>query len=193
MIDNFRKEVEQKLDIDEIIKEDFIASNYESLQDSTTLTALSFYTVISTAGYSFKHHFIVTNKRVFIGNTNPNLQVIEYHVYNLEEIADIKIDEVEYKSDNRSVMKLIYIAGMGMALGCLYKMLDIAITKFELVDSPLASIMICLAIPSVIVYFAYKSISKIKPKLVATIKFKDKKEVNIMLKKRDQVNCLKAI
>lgn len=191
MIDDFKKEVEKKLDIDETIKENFTAGNYEMLKESTTLTALSSSTLISTADYSFNYYFIVTNKRIFIGNTNPYCKVISYNVYNLTDVTNITTDKVKHKRN--SLMNLYYILGIVPTFCISFLILQLCITKSEIIDNYLLIGVISALIPSIIIYSCYRLISSIsKPNLFANIKFKDNKELNILLKKKEYLDCLRT-
>lgn len=194
MIEDFRKEVENKLENGEKIKEDFIANNYEMLKECVTFTALSSSTLIETSDYSFGYHIIITNKRIFIGNLTPYYKIISYNVYDLKDIEDVTTDSVQCKIKTRPIMKLYYFLGISPSVICFYILNKILIEKWSLIENTIISNIVSLFIPVIVVYICYKLINNMtKLKLFANLKLKNGKEINCLLKKKENLEVLKSI
>lgn len=65
-------------------------------------------------------------------------------------------------------------------------------TKWGAIDNYVLIGVISILIPSIIIYGCYRLISGItKPNLFASLKFKDDKELNFLLKKKEHLDCFK--
>lgn len=195
MFKDFNDEIKAKLENDEIIKEDFMVSNYEMLKDSITLTAFAPNALMSTNDYSFNYHIIITNKRIFIGKANSYFKVISYDTYNLTDIENITTDYVKYKKKSKkfTTLNLYYLCGILPVTAVSYIMNRLIIAKYQLINNNILSIFLSICIPLAIIYACYRLLGNIsKVKFFANLKFKDGKEISFLTPKLECLNFFKA-
>lgn len=178
MIENFSSEVNSKLESDEIIEKIFVSKNYDMIERSPDL-ATGPYSFIITYDYSFKYSFVITNKRVFIGNMNPFNLILSYKVYNIEDIMDIH----DFKDKKKIKLRYLYYIG-----GLIPIFMIIAMSTNGIITFLLSSLAIGL------VYILSKLLNRfIKPdKSVKEISFKDGKKLIVILNDNSSFDSLKT-
>lgn len=91
-------------------------------------------------------------------------------------------------------MKLYYFFGIFPSVICFYIINKIFIEKWSLIENSIISSIVSLSIPLIVVYICYKLISNMtKLNLFANLKLKNGKEVNFLLKKKENLQFLNSI
>ncbi|PRR83245.1 hypothetical protein [Clostridium vincentii] len=179
MIENFSSEVNSKLESDEIIEKSFVSKNYDMIERIPDLT-VGPHSFIMTYDYSFKYSFVITNKRVFIGNMNSFNLILSYKIYNREDI--VNIDDFEDKKK----VKLRYVVYTG-------GLIPIFIVLESFTNSTL-TFLLSSFLSIGLIYILSKLINKFtKPdKSVKEISFKDGKKLIIILNDSSDLDSLKT-
>jgi len=190
MIENFSYEVSSKLESDEIIEKSFEARNYDIIEQSPDIS-VGPYAFITTEDYSFKYSFIITNKRVFVGNMNPSNIILSYKIYNREDIINIDdfIDKKKLK-----LRYIYYIGGLIMLPLCISLPLSNYFPNIDTLSTKRIIALISVLLSIGLIYILSKVLNKfIKPnKLAKEISLKDGKKLTIILNDTSVLDCLKT-
>lgn len=185
MINDFDAEVKSKLDADEKIENCFKIRNKNMLKKSTDISVGSG-AFIASGDYSFFYKFIITNKRVFVGNLNNCNQTISYEIYNRDDIK-VLVDEGKDKKLTLSI--IYYICGL----------LPIALFGGFLFHGNFVSKnltgCILVALSVIVIAFALYKLIKIsdKSKLSAIISIKDNKKLYGIFNTENDLSTLKKL
>lgn len=86
-------------------------------------------------------------------------------------------------------MMLYYVGGTVPIVAVSYMLVERYIINLGLVNNKFIASFIAILIPMSIVYILFKVIKNIsKPKLIANLRFKDNKDLTIILKKKNQLD-----
>jgi len=189
MIENFNSEVTSKLESDEIIEKSFQAQNYDILEKTPDI-GLGDASFITTEDYSFKYSFIITNKRVFIGNMNPFNKILSYKIYNREDIINVD-DFIDKKKLKLRYMR--YIGGLIILPIGLYMSLSTYFPNSDTLSTKRIIALISVLFSTGLIYILSKVLDKfIKPnKLAKEISLRDGKKLTIILNDSSFLDCLK--
>lgn len=185
MIENFNSEVNSKLESGEIIEKSFEAKNYDILEKTPDI-AVGGASFITTEDYSFKYSFIITNKRIFIGNMNPFNIILSYKVYNRDDIINI----IDFKDKKKVKLRyFLYIGG----LIPLFMIINLYAYTYIINNKELAyllSAFLSIALVSIL----YKLLDKFTApnRLVKEISLRDGKKLTIILNDTSAINYLQT-
>lgn len=183
MIENFNSEVNSKLELGEIIEKSFEAKNYDIIEKTPDI-AVGGASFITTEDYSFKYSFIITNKRIFIGNMNPFNTILSYKIYNREDIININ----DFKDKKKVKLRyLLYIGG----LIPLFMIIKLYAYTYIINNKDLASLLSAF-LTIVLVSILYKFINKFTTsnRLVKEISLRNGKKLTIILNDNSALNYL---
>ena len=194
MIEDFKAEVQSKLEFEEVIEKFFIAKNYELVKTNYVMKDNSRSGLAGSDDYAFAYSIVITNKRIFIGNTDTWLKTHSYSVYELRDIEKV----ISYKKDNLSAGERNKdVKFIGAKLSIYYGLFCIGpftviqviyliiLKKLNIIDEVNFFNILALALTIITMSALYLVIRRIgNPNLVADITFKDGSNISFLLEKR---------
>lgn len=196
MIEDLKVEIKSKLELGEEIEEHFILQNYEFLEDKFLNDPLSKESLNKTFGYGF----IITNRRIFIGDNNMFFKTKAYDIYDRDCIRELTYNKFkQVKKFKFSTITLIMncimygmaIFGGTMLLSIGFKLI-INTLNFNLHENVLLYLSIALGFISV--YGIYKIYNKVTtPKYVAKIILSDEKELNVFIQNKKRLRFIQKL